>query len=167
MADLFDALITPPSERDLLGDFVTEPDLDDLQEPPRFSDGTYAALESVLSLGTSEPKRLSSLLAAARAVEAGTDGVEDLPLLVVIRVLVLAAQEIDAARKHGETHVTIGVDDGTSLDDPDFAGTDLLVTRADLLVPALRAAPLARDASAGRSYLDNPDDTGPAQEGAA
>lgn len=170
LADLFDALITPPSERDLLGELIIEPNLDDLQEPPRFSDGTYAALESVLAFGTGEPKRLSSLLAAARAVEAETEGVEDLPLLVVIRVLVLAAQEIDAARKHGETQVIIAVDDGTTLDDPEFAGADLLVARADLLYPSVQASPLTRDASADRGHLDHLDhleETRPVQEGAA
>jgi hypothetical protein len=167
LADLFDALITPPSERDLLGEFITEPDLDDLEEPPRFSEPTYAALEGVLALATGEPKRLSSLLTAARAIEAKKDGVEDLPLLVVIRVLVLAAEEIDAARKHGETLVIIAVDDGSTLDDPQFAGTDLLVTQADLLYPSVQTGPLARDESTGRDHPDHLEDMKPVQEGAA
>ena len=168
LADLFDALITPPSAHDLLGELITEPDLDDLEEPPRFSDDTYAALESVLALSPGEAKRLSSVLTAARAVEAETHGVEDLPLLVVIRVLVLAAQEINAARKHGETHVIIAVDDGTTLDDPDFAGTDLLIIRADLLYPSIEAgAPLAREESTSLDHPDHLEDTQPVQEGAA
>ena len=167
LADLFDALITPPTERDLLGELITEPDLDDLEEPPRFSDGTYLALESVLALATDEPRRLSSLLAAARAAEAGTEGVEDLPLLVVIRVLVLAAQEIDAARKHGETHVIIALDDGTRLKDPDFAGADLLVTQADLLYPSTQVGSLTHDGNTGRDHPDHVENMRSVKEGAA
>lgn len=167
LADLFDALITPLSERDLLGELITEPDLDNLEEPPRFSEPTYAALEQVLAFSLDKPKRLSGLLTAARAVEAEKDGVEDLPLLVVIRVLVLAAQEIDAARKHSETHVVIAVDDGTPLDDPEFAGADLLVAQADLSYPSEQDGLPARDESAGREHLDHLEGARPVEEGAA
>ena len=167
LADLFDTLITPPSERDLLGEPITEPDLDDLEEPPRFSESTYAALDAALALVPGEPKRLSSLLAGARSVEAETDGVEDLPLLVVIRVLVLAAQEIEAAHKHGEPHVIIAVDDGTTLDDPEFAGADLLVTRAELLHPSVQPGLPVPDESTGYGDLDHLEDMRTVQEGAA
>jgi hypothetical protein len=164
LADLFDALITPPSERDLLGEIITEPDLYDIEDPRRFSEATYAALEAVLAFGPGEPKRLSSLLAAARSVEAETNGVDDLPLLVVIRVLVLAAQEILAAHKHSEPHVIIAIDDGTALDDPEFAGSDLLVTRAELLYPSVHADLHAPDESTGCGRLE---DMRPIEEGAA
>jgi hypothetical protein len=167
LADLFDGLITPPSERDLLGEFITEPDLDELEEPPRFSEPTYAALEAVLAFGPGEPKRLSSLLSAARAMEARMDGVEDLPLLVVIRVLVLATQEIQAARKHGDPYVIIAVDDGTTLDDPEFAGADLLVTRAELVYPSVQSGLPEPHDSTGGGHLDHLEEMRPVQEGAA
>src|SRR5262249_17433796 len=132
-----DALITPAAERDQLGPEIVEPELDEVVEPPRFSEDTYAELPGLLDLDPDAPQRLSGLLAAARAPEAAAvrDGqtVADLPLLVAIRVLAGAAQEIRPARVHGDTHVMIALDDGAVLDDPDFAGADLLVARAELL----------------------------------
>lgn len=133
LADLFDALITPPTGRDLLGDVVEDPDLSEEEEPPRFSDEAYAHMNDLLDLDPEAPQRLSGLLGAARALQAGDPEADDLPLLVVIRVLALAAQEIGAARRHQNPSVLIAVDDGTDLDEPDFAGADPLVARATLM----------------------------------
>jgi hypothetical protein len=63
--------------------------------------------------------------------------------------------------------VVIAVDDGTTLEDPEFAGADLLVARADLLYLSTQAPPLARDGSGGRGHLDHLENTRPVQEGAA
>jgi hypothetical protein len=136
MADLFDALITPPASPDLLGDELTDPQLDELTEPERFTDATYAALYRLLDLDPAAPQRLSGMLEAARAAQeqawdSGED-VAELPLLAVLRVLAMAAQEIAAARTHQDRYVMIAVDDGTRLTDPDFCGADLLVCRAEL-----------------------------------
>jgi hypothetical protein len=58
--------------------------------------------------------------------------------LVVVRVVALAAQEINPAVRHGAPSVLIAVDDGTPLDDPEYGGADLIVARA-----ALEPAPVA------------------------
>ena len=139
LIDLFDGLSTPPTERDLLGEVIEDPELDDVEEPSRFTDRAYEHLQQLLDLDPDAPQRLSGLLADARArvaddLSAGQDDpdedISELPLLVVIRVLAFAAQEIGAARRHHEQSVLMAIDDGAVLDDPDFSGADLLVTRA-------------------------------------
>jgi hypothetical protein len=134
LADLFDALITPPTERDMLGAEITDPDLDEITEPPRFSDATYDALGHLLALDPDTPQRLSGMLEAARKAEAADDSgeVADLTLLVVVRVLALAAQEIGTARRGGDRYVIVAIDDGSPLDDPEFAGADLIIARAEI-----------------------------------
>lgn len=160
LADLFDGLITPPAERDTLGAEITDPDLDEIDEPPRFSDATYDALADLLALDADTPQRLSGMLAAARRVEADDDTgeVADLPLLVVVRVLALAAQEIGAARRDGDRYVIVAVDDGTPLEDPGFAGTDLLIARAEIqhddLTAAAPATPSRADAEVNAGPVD-------------
>lgn len=130
LVDLFEGLITPPVERDLLGDVVEEPEIDLDEEPDRFPDASYEHLDALLDLDPQAPQRLSGLLADARTRQAEDPDAEDLPLLVVVRVLALAAQEIGVARRHHDPTVLMAVDDGTALDDPDFAGADLLIARA-------------------------------------
>jgi hypothetical protein len=133
LVDLFEALITPPVGRDLLGEVVEDPDVIEQDEPARFSENAYAQLDVLLDLDPQAPQRLSGLLEAARLLELDNPDLDDLPLLVVIRVLALAAQEIGAARHHRDRSVLIALDDGTSLEDPEFAGADLLVARAALI----------------------------------
>lgn len=139
LVDLFDGLSTPPTERDLLGDVIAKPELDDVDEPPRFTDRAYDHLKQLLDLDPDAPQRLSGLLVDARALVdydliSGSDDpdadISELPLLVVIRVLAFAAQEVGAARRHHEQTVLMAIDDGTVLADPEFGGADLLVTRA-------------------------------------
>lgn len=139
LVDLFDGLSTPQTERDLLGDVIAKPELDDVEDPARFTDRAYEHLEQILDLDPEAPQRLSGLLADARSrvaarYSAGQDNpdadISELPLLVVIRVLAFAAQEIGAARRHQEQTVLMAIDDGAVLDDPRFSGADLLVTRA-------------------------------------
>lgn len=148
LADLFDGLITPPAERDTLGAEITDPDLAEIAEPPRFSDATYDALTDLLALDPDTPQRLSGMLAAARRAQTDDDtgDVADLPLLVVVRVLALAAQEIGAARRDGDRYVILAVNDGTPLEDAEFAGADLLIARAEIQhgdPTAIHAAPSA------------------------
>ena len=59
-----------------------------------------ATWTQLLDLDPDAPQRLSGLLADARARQRRDPEAEDLPLLVVVRVLALAAQEIGAARRH-------------------------------------------------------------------
>jgi hypothetical protein len=136
LVDLFDALITPPAERDNLGAPIDEPDLSEDLEPERFPDADYTHLRPLLDLHPDTAVRLSELLATARDIQKRDPDTEDLPLLLVVRVLAMAAQEIGAARRHHDSSVLLAVDDGTPLADEDFAGADLLVTRA-----VLRSAP--------------------------
>jgi hypothetical protein len=145
LADLFDGLITPVAERDLLGDQIFAPDLADDEEPQRFSDATYDQLHQLLDLDPDAPQRLSGLLADARIAQAADEDVAELPLLLVVRVLAWAAQEIASARHHGERSVMIAVDDGTPLEDREFGGSDLLIARAELLDDARAAAHVTAD----------------------
>lgn len=133
LVDLFEGLITAPAERDVLGDIVTDPELDLDEDLGRFPDASYEHLHALLDLDPDAPQRLSGLLADARRRQASDPDAHDLPLLVVVRVLALAAQEIGAARRHRDPSVLMAVDDGTVLEDPDFAGADLLVARAAIL----------------------------------
>jgi hypothetical protein len=126
LVDLFAMLIRPPAERDVLGGEVQEPDLSDEPELPAFPDECYDHLEELLDLDPEAPRRLSGLLEEARSRH------PELALLVVIRVLALAAEEIGSARRRGAPGVLIAVDDGTALEDPEFAGADLIVARAAL-----------------------------------
>lgn len=130
LVTLFETLLTPPVERDLLGDLIVDPDLDESDEVPRFSEATYDHMEELLALDPDAPQRLSGLLADARQRQQQNPDVHELDLLVTIRVLALAAQEIGAARRHHDPYVMVAADDGTLLDDPVFAGADLLVGRA-------------------------------------
>jgi hypothetical protein len=59
------------------------------------------------------------------------------------------------------------VDDGATLDDPEFAGADLLVTRAELLYPSVQPGLPEPDESTGCGHLDHLEDMRPVQEGAA
>lgn len=134
LSDLFCGLITPPTERELLGGEVTEPDLDVIEPEPPFPDECYELLDELLHLDPEAPRRLSGLLEAAREMHPW------LPSLVVIRVLALAAQEIHAAVRHGAPGVLMAIDDGTPLDDREFAGSDLIVARAALIPDAEEGA---------------------------
>jgi hypothetical protein len=124
LVDLFTALVTPLVERDVLGGEVEEPELDDTVEEPAFPAECYELLEELLDLDVEAPRRLSGLLEEARTRH------PELAELVVVRVVALAAQEINPAVRHGAPSVLIAVDDGTPLDDPEYGGADLIVARA-------------------------------------
>lgn len=126
LVDLFTLLVTPPVVREVAGSEIEEPELSDAAELPAFPDECYEHLEWLLDLDVAAPRRLSGLLEEARELH------PELPLLVVVRVLALAAQEIGPAIRHGAASVLLAVDDGTSLSDPEFAGADLIVARAGL-----------------------------------
>jgi hypothetical protein len=154
MIDLFTGLITPPAERDVLGGEVEELDLDSAPEEPPFPEECYEHLEELLDLDPDAPRRLSGLLEEARTLH------PQLPELVVVRVLAQAAQEIGGAVRHGAPSVLIAVDDGTALDDPEFAGADLIVARAAVVPAAEDPAATTDPPYDGPSY-DGPsyDDT--------
>ncbi|GAA0739562.1 hypothetical protein Drose_17025 [Dactylosporangium roseum] len=124
LVDLFTALVTPPAERELLGGEVEDPDLTDEDAVPAFPEECYDMLEELLDLDVDAPRRLSGLIEEARLRH------EQLAELLVVRVIALAAQEIQPAIRHRAPSVLIAVDDGTPLDDPDYGGADLIVARA-------------------------------------
>lgn len=177
LCDLFDQLITPPAERDLLGDVVTEPDIDTEPEPDRFPATAYEQLARLLDLDPDAPQRLSGLLDAARAAD--DPECAELPLLTVVRVLAQAAEEIGPAVRHRAASVLLAIDDGQTLDDPQFAGADLLIGRAAIAPPAAAPDPepgkdhaTTADAAAGSGEApgpspDLPDTQTTTEEGAA
>lgn len=165
LVDLFERLITPPPERDPLGDLIEDPEIELDEEPPRFPGASYEHLESLLDLDPAAPQRLSGLLADARARQTEDADAEDLPLLIVVRVLAMAAQEIGVARRHHDPTVLMALDDGTVLQDPEFAGADLLVARAEVLQSRSGDTPrsVSEPADGGRGASDRTEtsDAGP------
>ncbi|KQC36296.1 hypothetical protein [Frankia sp. ACN1ag] len=136
--DLVDLLLRPPVERDTLGAEVVEAELVPLAEPARFDDETWAHALGLLELDPAAPRRLSALLADARR-----GGDRDVVDLVALLALHAVNPRVDASRQAGETTLTVAVDDGTPLHDPEFGGADLLVGRARIV-----AAPSTETASA-------------------
>nr|WP_076818668.1 hypothetical protein [Pseudofrankia asymbiotica] len=161
LADLVDALLRPPAERDTLGAPVPEAELVAWEEPPRFGDDAWTlALELLDEIDPEAPRRLSGLLAEARAL-AGSAAValEAGQLLTLLTLHAMSPrlaavadragqpQRLGAKPRHGGDGAAgqpdaadgaeavagerplLAVDDGTPLDDPEFAGADLLVGR--------------------------------------
>lgn len=141
LIDLFAGLVRPPVERDVLGEQVTEPEVDDTEAEPAFPTECYEHLDHLLDLDVEAPRRLSGLFEEARTLH------PELAQLIAVRVVALAAQEIMPALRSGAGSVLICVDDGTVLEDPEYGGADLIVARAALdrstLAPST-AVPAAR-----------------------
>lgn len=133
LASLVDVLLSPPRERDPLGDPVPEPELAPLPDPDRFAAQLWDHADELLEL-SEVPRRLSGLLAQARAIDA------DLPHLVALRALHAVSPEIGVAVRQGDHTLQLAVDDGTVLTDPQFGGADLLVGAAALR-PAVIGTP--------------------------
>ncbi|HEY2203405.1 MAG TPA: hypothetical protein VGH99_02855 [Pseudonocardia sp.] len=126
LTGLVEALLVPRVERDPLGAEVPVPELTDAA-PDRFSEEQWRRCADLLELpGVS--RRLSGLLAEARAAD------PELPSLVALRVLHAVGASVAGALGSGERGVCLAVDDGTVLDDPEFGGSDLLVTLAGVRV---------------------------------
>lgn len=125
VGDLVDILLTPPVEREHLGAEMPEPDLIATPDDSRFSEEQVAAARAVLDLPADAPRRLSGLLAEARAAE----GFE-LAYLVALMAIHAASPAVGTAYRQGEEKLLFAVDDGMELDDPDFGGADLIVGTA-------------------------------------
>jgi hypothetical protein len=126
LLDLVETLLSPSAERAALGAEVVEPELVEWVEPGRFSDEQWARAMDLLDVPPDPPRRLSGLLADARR-----DG-EETARLVALVALHALAPEIGTARRQGDEALLVAVDDGTPLDDPTFAGSDLLVARVGI-----------------------------------
>jgi hypothetical protein len=125
LVGLVETLLLPAPERDGLGLEVTEPQLAPLPDPGRYSDAQWARAAALFERDSS-PRRLSGLLADARAAD------PDLAGLVALRALHAFSPEIGTAVRQGESTVLVAVDDGTPLSDPEFGGADLLLSTARL-----------------------------------
>ncbi|MFI6349774.1 hypothetical protein [Streptomyces sp. NPDC050560] len=139
LADLVGLLLTPPAERKHLGDEMPEPDLIATPDDSRFTEEQLTAATELLDLPPDAPRRLSGLLAAARARD------PDLPYLVALLAVHAASPPVGTAYRQGEPRLLFAVDDGTELDDPHFGGADLVVGTA-----LLDAAGMAADRTEAR-----------------
>ena len=119
LGGLVETLLTPPSDRDPLGEPVPVPELAPA-EPDPFGADRWRQVETTLP-ATGEAARLSALLAKARATD------PDLPQLVALRVVHAVGSAITTARSQGDAAVLLAVDDGTVLRDAEYGGADLLV----------------------------------------
>jgi hypothetical protein len=128
LTGLVETLLTPPVERDPLGQPIPEPDVES-PAAERFGQRQWQQAAAVLGAGGGA-QRLSDLLARARDVD------PELPPLVALRVLHAVGSAIGPARNQGDPAVLLALDDGTVLRDPEFGGADLLVASADVLVDA-------------------------------
>ncbi|SFB49504.1 hypothetical protein SAMN05216266_11448 [Amycolatopsis marina] len=120
LVDVVYKLLAPPADRVDLGDPVPEPDLVPAADPAVFDDEQWTAADRLLALG-SVPRRLSGLLAEARALD------PDLPHLIGLRVLHLLDPGVTTALRQGDESILLATDDGTELADDEFGGADLLV----------------------------------------
>ncbi|MGW5331874.1 hypothetical protein [Streptomyces bauhiniae] len=125
VGDLVEILLTPPVEREHLGAEMPEPELIATPDDSRFSEEQVAAARALLDLPADAPRRLSGLLAEARAAE----GFE-LAYLVALMAIHAASPAVGTAYRQGEAKLLFAVDDGTELGDPDFGGADLIVGTA-------------------------------------
>jgi hypothetical protein len=129
LVGLVEMLLVPPPDRDGLGREVSEPDLAPLPDPQRYSAAQWRAADALFELDHA-PRRLSGLLAAARATD------PRLTQLVALRALHAFSPEIGTAMRQRESTLMIAVDDGTPLRDPEFGGADLLLATARLVPSA-------------------------------
>lgn len=120
LGGLVETLFTPPADRDPLGAAIPEPELSPLPVDDRFSDDQWRRADALLDV-REVPRRLSGLLAEARDVD------PDLPELVALRVLHAVGAEVGGSRRQGDGELMVAVADGAVLDDPQFAGADLLL----------------------------------------
>jgi hypothetical protein len=123
LTHLVEQLLRPPQDRDHLLDEVPEPELAPMPDPDMFTDEQWQQVSDLLDM-TEVPRRLSGLLAAARAMD------PELPWLVALRVLPAVAPEIGVAIRQGDASLLLAVDDGTPLEDPQIGGADLIVGMA-------------------------------------
>ncbi|GAA2496508.1 hypothetical protein GCM10010406_36020 [Streptomyces thermolineatus] len=124
VADLVEVLLTPPVEREHLGERMPEPDLVATPDTSRFTAAQLEAAGELLDLPFDAPRRLSGLLAEARRRD------PELPYLVALMAVHAASPPVGTAYRQGEERLLFAVDDGAELDDPEFGGADLIVGSA-------------------------------------
>ncbi|MBW1602121.1 hypothetical protein JJV70_08335 [Streptomyces sp. JJ66] len=134
LADLTELLLSPPAPREHLGAELPEPELVATPDDSRFSEEQFAAATELLTLPPDAPRRLSGLLAEARALD------PELPHLLALLAVHAASPPVGTAYRQGERRLLFAVDDGTELADDQFGGADLIVGTAELDAAAMAAA---------------------------
>lgn len=124
LGGLVETLLTPPIERDPLGQPVPEPELAPAQQDV-FGERRWTQADAVFGADAGAV-RLSALLERAREVD------PDLASLVALRAVHAVGTAIATARNQGDDAVLLAVDDGSVLHDPDFGGADLLLASASV-----------------------------------
>lgn len=125
LSRLVEMLLRPSQgQRHLLNEMY-DPNLAPAADPDVFSEELWRQADALLEIDD-VPRRLSGLLAEARAHD------HDLAHLVALRVLYALSPEIGVAIRQGDGQILLAVDDGTNLDDPEFGGTDVLVSTVRL-----------------------------------
>ncbi|HKS46755.1 MAG TPA: hypothetical protein VJT49_16910 [Amycolatopsis sp.] len=123
LPSLVSLLLRPAPERDKLVGEVPEPELVPSETAGYYSDEQWRRADELLDL-PEVPRRLSGLLAEARETDPG------LVRLVALRALHSYSPEVGAAVRQGDDRMLVAVDDGTTLDDHEFGGADLLLATA-------------------------------------
>ena len=144
LMDLVQALLIPPQEPETPGVEESELDLTPALDGLFFTDEQYQhAVDLFDGIDPDAPRRLSGLLEEARSQDV------DLPHLVGMLATFDVAPGLGEAISQRDQLVTLAVDDGEPLDDPEFGGADLLVARGVIRRPSDGvAAPPAADAAA-------------------
>jgi len=126
LPDLIAGLLVLPPENDGDDGLIVEPEFDDSEDVPAFSDEQCTAVESLLEDADADGIRLSALLVAARRPTIAKAGQKNLDHLLALHVLGLFGTP---RHDHGRDTALAALADDRMLDDPVFAGTDLLVVR--------------------------------------
>ncbi|MFF7025951.1 hypothetical protein ACFY97_33670 [Streptomyces klenkii] len=123
LPDLITSLMTPAAEPDGDDGLIIDPEFGDPDDVSIFTDEQYTAVEALLEQASPDGIRLSELLDAARR-QGATTGQHHLDHLMALHVLGLFG-----APRYTADHGTVlaALADGSELDDPLFAGHDLLV----------------------------------------
>ncbi len=128
LPDIIEGLARLPEEGEIDDDRIEEPELVADEEIPRFDTEQYAALHRLLGDISPEGTRLSQLFAQARQPGVGTGPERDTDLLLALHALGLFAAPSLFGTEADPSRLT-AAGDGRELDDPRFAGADLVLAR--------------------------------------
>jgi hypothetical protein len=152
LLDLVEALLTPRQEPQTPGVEESELDLTSAPDGMFFTDEQYQhAVDLLDGIDPDAPRRLSGLLEEARSLDV------DLPHLVGMLATFDVEPALGEAISQREQLVTLAVDDGELLDDPEFGGADLLVARGVIRKPS--------DGVAADTAAEQPDKVDPIDQG--
>ncbi len=156
LGTFIDALLAPPRVPEPGPREGEEPDITDELEAQSFASDALAKARAIFATARDRPRRLSALLAEARA----TADEEVTELIWLSSLWAFAPEmpddaEIGPPSDVGElTSGLVADDDGSALTDDGFAGADLLVGRPDAIVALVRPPATAAPAEAQPIELD-------------